>query len=107
MNQGTSLQREMAICASGVGRYHAKIQRGPVVSWCSLEAYESTLSDRLGDKYRYDPDWLIGAKDGGTSSRDRIWCDVNFAGRMRSTKMLRGFGHSQSNGGAECKRLYE
>ena len=22
-----------------------------------MEAYESTLSDRLGDKYRYDPDW--------------------------------------------------
>ena len=71
-----------------------------------MEAYESTLFDRLGDKYRCDPDWLIGAKDGGTSCRDRIWCDVIVAGRMRSTKMLQGFGHSQSNGGAECKRLY-
>ena len=57
-NSGTALQREMAICASGVGRYHALQDSKGACSFLEfMEKYEEELSNRLGDKYRYDPDW--------------------------------------------------
>ena len=57
-NDGTPLQREMAICASGVGR-HMALQdcKGTCCFLQSMEVSELELSKRLGAAYRYDPSW--------------------------------------------------
>ena len=58
LNQGTDLQREMAICATGVGRYQGlQDSKGTICFLRYMEVYEDELVKRLGDNYHYDPDW--------------------------------------------------
>ena len=48
----------MAICATGVGRYHGlSDSKGTICFLRYMEVYEDELVKRLGDNYHYDPDW--------------------------------------------------
>ena len=57
-NQGTRVQTEMAICASGAGRHHAlQNSKGACCFLEFIEKYAAALSERLGDDCRFDPSW--------------------------------------------------